>query len=334
MSHDVAAPRSLSQRSLLAELETQAFWHGSRIAAAPLELAGRKAGTVYSYERRVLGLGIGVRDGVVLLDAVSDRLPIASLTDQLGSAAPADLATFRVAAPAPIDLIAGDRVARDRRTTSVTVARDLQEVLPLGADYAAFLLSLGRSTRRNVRNCRQAAAELGIGFDWSTAEPAVDRNELEQLCRHNMPSPASGRRVRSIQQLISAQSRPFHVRLRSADGQLISAGGGFIQGELAFLLYQYNHCAFRALNPSLITRSFVIERLSGEGIRHLAFVGRCSGLLRHACDRVPAAEMLIARDSAWARLKKLACRIADPRSRIERLSIHGGRSLSELAALA
>jgi Acetyltransferase (GNAT) domain len=334
ISNEAAARHSVSQTSLLAEVETQAFWNGSRIDVAPLELAGRKAGTVYSYERRIFGMGVGIRDGVVLLDAAPDSLSATSLADQIGGAAAADLATFRVAGPAPIDLSSTRRIVHGRCMTSVTVARDVQEVLALGSSYAEFLQKLGRSTRRNVRNCRNLAAELGIGFKWSTGGPAADMRELKRLCRYNMPTASSGRRIASVHRLIAGQARPFHAYLRSARGKLISAGGGFMEGNLALLLYQYNHSAYRSLNPSLMMRSFIIEHLSDEGIRNLAFVGRCSGLLRHACDRVPAAEMLIARNSGWARLKHLACRIAEPRSRLVRLSTDGRKATSDTTMLA
>jgi hypothetical protein len=310
---------SPSQMSLLAELELQAFWHGDRISVAPLELAGRKAGTIYSYERRLLGLRLGIRHGVMLLDAAPERLPIGALADQVSDAAPADLATYRIAGPAGIDLADRTCVVRARQTTSVTVALDTQEVLALGPSFDAFVESLGRSTRRNHRACRRVAAEAAIRFGWSTEGPATDPQELKQLCRCNMPTPSSARHISRMHRFISGKPRCFHATMRSAGGQLISAAGGFLEGDLALLLYQYNHSGYRALNPSLMMRSFMIERLCDEAIRRLAFVGKCSGLLLHACEPALAAEMLIMRNSVRSRLKKLACRIGKPAGKTGRL---------------
>src|SRR5579862_4045250 len=83
MSTGPAACRSVTQTSLLAEVEAQAFCNGSPIAVAQLEIGGRKAGAIFSYERRIFGLGVGVRDGVVLLDVAPDPLSTASLMDQV-----------------------------------------------------------------------------------------------------------------------------------------------------------------------------------------------------------------------------------------------------------
>lgn len=310
---------SASQRSLLAEVETQALWHGSPVARASLDLAGRRAGTIYSYERRVLGTGIGIRDGVVLLHHGTEGLSVPALADRVRDAAPAYLATFRIVGPASIGPIAGRGAADDGRTMAMAVPRDIQEVLPIGSSFAEFLQTLGRSTRRNVRDCRRMAGEAGIGFGWSTDGPTARADELKHVCRYNMPTPSNGRRVGSVLRFISEQPRRFHAELRDADGRLINLGGGFIEGALALMLYQYNHRAYRSLNPSLMLRSYIIERLHEQAVRNLAFVGRCSGLLTHVCERVPAAEMLIARKSSYARLAMLACRIAEPKSRIARV---------------
>ena len=147
----------------------------------------------------------------------------------------------------------------------------------------------------------------------------VDKRELAELCQQNMPTPVSMRRISNALKLIGAQPNPYRAQVRDADGRLISVAGGFIHGDLALMLYQVNHQAQRALSPSLMLRSFIIEQLIANAVRKVGFVGSCAGLLLHACERVPAVEILIAHQSPISRLKLFACRAAQPHSRIAQL---------------
>ncbi len=74
------------------------------------------------------------------------------------------------------------------------------------------------------------------------------------------------------------------------------------------------------LSPSLMTRSMLIQHLISQGVREIAFVGGCSGVLVHSCDRVRAADMLVVRTSASGIVKHWLARKIDPKGRVARLS--------------
>jgi hypothetical protein len=120
---------------------------------------------------------------------------------------------------------------------------------------------------------------------------------------------------------LAVQPRPFQAHLGQLVGHPLSVTGGFIEGDLALMTYQLNDRIFRSLSPSLMLRSFLVQALIERGVRYLAFVGGCAGLLYHQCTAAPAAEVLIVRRTFIARAKYLACTmIADPKSRITRLA--------------
>ena len=74
-----------------------------------------------------------------------------------------------------------------------------------------------------------------------------------------MPRPTPPRQMAGVHSLIARQNLPFHASLTSADGRLVSAAGGFIDGQLACLLYQCNHGSNRDLGPSLTMRSMLTK---------------------------------------------------------------------------
>ena len=307
-----------TQLSLLAELRAQSLQFASPLTVASLAVAGHPPATLVSYERRIAGLPTRLRDGAVLLPDGAGSPSADALARQIADTLPFDLATLRIAGPAGLH---GEAGARSFGGGSVrAVVRDLQEALSLDGGFDGFFARLGRGTRRNVRDSRVTARQRGIRFHWRAAMRELPHAELAELCLNNMPAPKPPRRLASIDQLLSLESRPFAVELRDRDGQLISIAGGYVRGDLALMLYQFNHRRFRSLGPSLMLRTFLIEQLCHDGIRDLAFVGSCAGLLLNACTSVPALDMLIVRDGTLPQLKQQLCCLAQPRSRIARLS--------------
>jgi hypothetical protein len=68
-------------------------------------------------------------------------------------------------------------------------------------------------------------------------------------------------------------------------------------------------------------RSFLIEELIERGVRHLAFVGGCAGVLLHQCEVVITAELLLVRKTLFAGIKHfVAASLSDETSRVKRLS--------------
>jgi hypothetical protein len=309
-----------SQRSLLAEVEGLAHWYESPIAVSEVRHSGRSLATSFTFARRLATLDTGIHDGVLLLEPEGARPgALATILAEISETANFDLATLRIAGPRPLDFPPGP-VRRHGRYHFATTSEVAQEVLPLAPDYSTFLAGLGRSTRRNVEQCRRSAERNHFAFAW-LAQADIDRNEIKMLCWNNIPRAVPPRKFASFLHYSNTQPRPFCGTLRDDAGRLVSLAGGFIEGELALMMFQLNSGVYRAVGPSLMMRSFIVERLIGENVRHLAFVGRCGGLLLHACERVAVSAALLVRDTPLSRLKHKSCVLAEPQSRIAQLSI-------------
>lgn len=316
-----AVPRpswlSHTQRSLLAEMELQANRYGSPLIATQIGSSSEPAGTIHAYERRVGVWRTGIYDGALLLSPATSS---AQTSLRLDAVAPAlvdvDAMTLRIVA-------AGASTQAESPPIAEMIAQSarMKEVMALSDNYDGFLRTLGKHTRRNIAHARDWAKRDAINFSFVTEASSVASSRLSTLALLNMPRPVKPRRLLKTIRFLTAQPRPFQASLRQSVDHPFSVTGGFIEGDLALMAYQLNDRIFGNLSPSLMLRSFLVEALIARGVRYLAFVGGCAGLLYHQCAAVPAAETLIVRRTFLARTKCLACRlITDPRNRIIRLT--------------
>jgi len=307
-------------RSLVAEIEVKAHFDRAPLHKAEFRLDGAVVAEICSFERRLFGVATGIHDGAILLSETWEPRLMPWLCHRLQDAAPFDLATFRLAGPGMAQAAPNPMVIRNRTMTAIMSARKMQEVMPLDEGFSLFLERLGRSTRRNVSRSLQQAAAEDIEFSFTTGAALSTESTLRSIAAKNMPFRQSLGKIASIERFVTAQPRPYRASLTRRDGHLVSLAGGFIEGELALIAYQLNHRADRDTSPSLMLRSFLVERLISEGVRSLAFIGSCAGLLLHYCEPVPAAELLIVGSHRAARLKHRVSLLAQPRSRVARLS--------------
>lgn len=319
---DPRPPRFLEPtgRSLVAEIEVKAHHAGAAVQATPLQLDGAVVANAYSFERRLLGFGTGIQDGAIVLATSWTAELMPWLCHRLQDFVAFDLATFRVVGPGMASAALDPAIVRNRAMTAIVSARNVQEVMPLDDGFSHFLERLGRSTRRNVSRSLQQAAEQSIEFRFTAGATALAESTVRRLAAKNMPFRQSFRKIASVERFVAAQARPYQAALVHPDGHLISLAGGFIEGDLALIAYQLNHRAERDTSPSLMLRSFLVQRLIAEGVHALAFIGSCAGLLLRYCEPVPAAELLIIRNRRSARLRHSACLLAQPKSRVARLS--------------
>jgi len=321
----IRAGLSSPQKSLLCELELKAEWQGSALEFARVKVAPGLNAALYWFDRRLGRVRTGVSDAVVVLPHGVDCFDAEALATQIAATIRADLATVRVVGAISLSArphVQLQHVSADHgyRSKILTEYRDIRQVLSLETTVEAFLTKLGRSTRRNVDNCRQHAVRLGMRFRYVLGGQAVDATALSAIAQQNMPKPTQPHKLAGVNSLIARQSLPFHASLTRDDGQLVSVAGGFIDGPLACLLYQCNRRADRDLGPSLMMRLLLIERLISDRIREIAFVGGCSGVLVHSCDRVRAADMLVVQTSLNGLAKHWLAQTFDPRGRVARLS--------------
>ena len=171
-------------------------------------------------------------------------------------------------------------------------------VLPLGDDYEAFVQGLGKHSRRNIRLYQRNAEADGLSFTYlpqapRSAEAAVA--ERYELGRMTLPKPKSAGRLAELDAFLRLRRRPFHSLIRSRDGRLVSIATGFQAGTSAYLVYQANHKDHPDANLALTHRSYLIRALIAGGIRTFVFPNGINDVLRNACQRDHALELLALR---------------------------------------
>ena len=316
-----------TSRSLLAEIEVKANYHGAPIQRIALRLDGAVVAEIYGFERRLLGLATGIHDGVIVLSTSWQPELIPWLCHRLQDFAALDLATFRVTGPGMAHAASDPRIIRNRTMTALMSARHVQEVMPLDARFTEFFERLGLGMSGSVGHSRDQMAKQNIDFHFSLGADAAGSNLRKLTATRKLPARQSFRKVASIERFVATQPRPFQASLSHRDGRLMSVAGGFIEGDLALIAYQLNHRADNQTNPSLMLRSYLLRQLISEGARSLAFIGSCAGLLLRYCEPVPAAELLMIRNTRSARIRHQASIIAEPRGRIAQLSAELAKTL-------
>ncbi len=314
-----------TNRSLLADIEVKAHYHHASLQATMLRLDGTVVANAYSFERRLLGLATGIREGVVLLSAAWQAHLVPWLCHRLQDFAAFDLATFRVAGFGLAQSVPTRLTIRNRVMTAVMQARNAQEVMVVDEHFGQFLDCLDRSTHRAIGGGQQHGAEYDTGFRFASGAASND-SAWRNLVVEKKPIRHSFDRIASIERFVAAQSHPYQASLTHRDGRLISLASGFVEGNLALVAYQLTRRVDQDTNPALRLRSFLMRQLIGQGARYLAFIGECAGSLRDYCEPVPVADLLMVRNTRFARLKQHAHILIQPGSRAARLSRELGRT--------
>jgi hypothetical protein len=316
----LAPSSSPTIRSLIADIEIKAHHNRAPLQMIPLHLNGAVIGRTYCFERRLGGIRTGICDGVVVLAASWEPALIPWLCHRLQDFAASDLATFRIVEETVSTVALEEFAIRNRSMIAAVRGQGFQELLPLPGGFDDFLKQFGRSTRRNIVRGLDQAQEDGMCFRFGR-EPALSvGSDLRRLAAKNMPRWQSFKKLAAAQDFVAAHTQPFGASLADGEGRLISAAGGFIEDDVAFMVYQANHRDYRHANPSLILRSLLAEQLIAQRVGGLAFIGSCAGSLLRYCERVRGAELLLARHSLSARMKHFACLLAQPKSRIGQMT--------------
>ncbi len=176
-------------------------------------------------------------------------------------------------------------------------------VLPLGDDYEAFVQGLGKHSRRNIRLYQRNAEADGLSFAYAPQAPRSSTSAVAERCdvgQMTLPKPKSAGRLAELDAFLRLRRRPFHSTIRTRDGRLISIATGFQAGRSAYLVYQANHKAHSDANLALTHRSLLIRALIEDGIRAFVFPNGIHDVLRNACRRDHALELLALRAGGFA----------------------------------
>jgi hypothetical protein len=169
-------------------------------------------------------------------------------------------------------------------------------VLQLGDDYEAFVQGLGKHSRRNIRLYLRNAEADGLTFAYLPQAPrdttAPERYEVGSM---TAPKPKTAGRLAELDAFLRLRRRPFHSMIRGRDGRLLSIATGFQAGTSAYLVYQANHKDHADANLALTHRSHLIRALIADGVRTFVFPNGINDVLRNACRRDHALEVLALR---------------------------------------
>lgn len=316
---DIAVPVALTEktiRSMLADIEIKAHGDGATLDTTACRLDGIEVATAYSFERKLGGIGAGIHDGIVVLSPHWERHLTPWLCHRLQDLTGFELATFRIPGVKMPEAAPDQFTIRNRSMTAIMKGDRVQEVMPLGSSFQRLLDQTGRGTQRSMKRCVEYAGETGIQFSLIPQAPSLANLSLRKLAAKHLPGAKSLHEMAAAVSFIAAQAQPFHATLTHTDGHPMSMAAGFIEGDLALVAFQLNHRADRDVWPSLMLRAFLIQQLIDQGVRYLGFIGNGAGLLLHSCEQVPAAELLMIRNTRSARFKFWACRLLQPRSRV------------------
>jgi hypothetical protein len=300
-----------TNRSLFADIEVKANFHHAPLRATMLQLDGTVVANAYSFQRRLLGLPTGIREGVILLSAAWEPRLMPWLCHRLQDFTTFDLASFRVAGFGLAQAVPTQLTLRNRVMTAIMRARNAQEVMVLDGQCGQLPEPLDGSMPQAAKHDTEFRFLSG-----DASNHAAWRNSVVG----KMPFRRSFDRIASIERLVATQSRPYQASLTHRDGHLMSLARGFVEDDVAFVAYQLTHRTDGDTNPALMLHAFLVQQLTSGGARYLAFIGDCAGPLRDHCEPVPAADLLMVRNTRTARLKQRAQILAQPGSRVAQLS--------------
>jgi hypothetical protein len=172
-----------------------------------------------------------------------------------------------------------------------------RDLLPLGDSAEAFLGSLGRKTRRNIRQTERKAADYGLDFMFDErAGDLTPDDDIVTLAARNQPFPVALGNIATFEQMLSHRPSSFESRIYDPDGALISLCRGFIQGHSAYLVYQMNDPAIQGISLAAFHNFKLIEELIARGALELIFV-MPSHQFKSACQVSSKDELITLRPS-------------------------------------
>lgn len=294
-----AQARDFRERALLARLEFTAFMRGTNEIRSVTDMGA----CAWSFPHTWMTLPTG------FIDAVCADVTRPPLTEFVSRWAPKIMRTpgERIVRIMAINETNAPCVAESESWCSsdlvaIRFHTRLEDVLPLASTYEATLASLGKRTRRNIRLARKRALASQIACSRLGNMNAPLRAELLALNAQTLPQPLPRRRVNRYEHFIDSSGGAFRSVLREPEGTMLSYAAGIVRGNVAYLIYQLNHCGWASISPALLHRACLIEQFTQEGINELVFVHGCVGTLRHSCRPIYADEVWFMRQCLSARL--------------------------------
>jgi hypothetical protein len=158
--------------------------------------------------------------------------------------------------------------------------------LPLAPTYEAFLETLGRHTRRNFRVYRRKFEATG-NTCVETMTFADFKSAAEELLQKKVVG-ASLRGVKRALAILGVVDRPLLTGLRTKEGTWLSILGGWYSGSDPLVFMQMNDERDHAESSlALVLRSYLIEKIIGEGATSLIFWAGVGGPIAKYATALP-----------------------------------------------
>ena len=202
----------------------------------------------------------------------------------------------------------------DRRYLALALPYETRDILNLPPTFEEFLQGLGHSNRRHLKARHKEALEAGLVFSYSSDPAALGAEERFPLGLASRPTPYPADLIQAFDAVAIAKTNFWHTTLRTPQGELLSYACGFVEGDTAVMLYQFNHQAYPKLSLSMTLRAFLIKHWVGTGIVRILFPMGIGGHLTHAATTNPIAQVFFLRRAALPLAKALFMRLVVPTS--------------------
>jgi hypothetical protein len=204
--------------------------------------------------------------------------------------------------------------ALDGAYVAVIFPYETHDILEFPPSFEEFLRSMGHSNRRHMKARQEAALKAGMRFLIGSDPSLVSAEERYLLGMRSRPMLYSRETINSWNDYALSQPRSFQCTLRTPAGELMSYCIGFVERDTAVMMYQLNHEGHPQLGLSMTLRGFLIQHLTGSGVRRMVLPMGVAGHLKHAGTTNPVAQVLFVKRSLPALAKALVLRLSIPTS--------------------
>jgi hypothetical protein len=183
-----------------------------------------------------------------------------------------------------------------------------KQQIALGKTYDETLARFGKRTRINLRYYRKRLlATMRCEFV-ADACAVMSEDELAAMniaSLNPVPPAECLRRFRASRDLPGG----FLIGLRGAEGQWLSALGGWRQGATTLMYYQINIAGYEKYSLNTVMRSYFLESEIERGTHTLVFYHGTNHPMSHVFDIENVSDLMVRRRSMRARISRRLARL-------------------------
>jgi hypothetical protein len=179
--------------------------------------------------------------------------------------------------------------------------RPVEGALLAHGSYEAMLMSLGKSTRFNMRYYRRRLErDLRTEFV-SDARGMFSEDEIESLNALSL-NPFRPGLARLQYRSACSMRGGFLVGLRTEEGRWLGLVGGWRQAGTTVLLWQFNRAGMESRSLGVVMRGHFLEHEIANGAQRVLFYGGSPNSIQHAFVRETVTDLVVVRQSRMASL--------------------------------